>query len=105
MAAQHTSIAKAYKKLGLLKKLQFNVSRKILSLLYATFYRPQLEYASKVWSCWSNNDSDKLEKLQLAAAKIVNNNITSIASLDSLYHESWWDLDSRKEKLKTTMKK
>lgn len=73
---------------------------KFLSLLYATFYRPQLEYASKVWSCWSNNDSDKLEKLQLAAAKIVNNNITSIASLDS-----WWDLDSRKEKLKTTMKK
>lgn len=65
-----------------------------------------MEYASEVWSGCSNYDSDKLEKLQLVAARIVTG-LTSIASRDSLYQETGWEslLDRRKEKLKTTMYK
>lgn len=45
-----------------------------------------------------------LKKLQLTAARIVTG-LTSIASRDSLYQETWCEslLDRRKEKLKTTM--
>ena len=68
--------AKAYKKL----RLKLKVSRKTLSVLYTTFKRPHLEYASEVWSGCSNRDSEKLEKLQLAAARIVND-LTLLVSL------------------------
>ena len=99
-------LAKAYKKLGLLKKLKFKVSSKTLSLLYTTFIRPSLEYASEVWGGCSNQDSEKLEKLQLAAARIVTG-LTSLASRDSLYFETGWEplLARRKFKLKTIMYK
>jgi hypothetical protein len=83
-------LAKAYKKLGLLKKQKFKVSAKTLSLLYTTFITPSLEYASEVWDGCSNKDSEKLQKLQLAAARIVTG-LTSLASRDSLYFETGWE--------------
>ena len=99
-------LANAYKKLGLLKKLQFKVNYKTLSLLYTTFIRPSLEYASEVWGGCSNQDSEKLVKLQLAAARIVTG-LTSLASRDSLYFETGWEplIVRRRTKLKTIMYK
>lgn len=41
-------VKKVYKKLGLLKKLKFTVSRDILAQMYVSFIRPQLEYAVEV---------------------------------------------------------
>lgn len=52
----------AYKKIGLLKKLKFKANRKTLSLVYTSFIRPQLEYASVVWGGCHAFDSEKLEK-------------------------------------------
>ena len=99
-------LASANKKLGLLKKLKFKVSAKTLSLLYTTFIRPSLEYASEVWGGCSNQESEKLEKLQLAAARIVTG-LTSLASRDSLYFETGWEplIVRRRVKLKTIMYK
>ena len=96
----------AYKKLSLLKKLKFKVNRKTLSLMYTSFIRPQLEYASVVWGCCQQGDSDKLEKLQLYAARIVTG-LTTIASKDSLYFETGWEpLSCRRQeaRLKTMFK-
>ena len=39
--------------------------------MYKTFVRPILEYASVVWVGCINSDLDKLEKVQLYAARIV----------------------------------
>lgn len=50
--------AYAFKKLGLLKNLQFKVSPKTLLLLNAILIRPLLEYASEVWSRCLNQDSE-----------------------------------------------
>lgn len=67
------------------------VNHKTLSLLCNTFIRPQLEYASEVWGGCSNQDSIKLEKLHLAAARLVTG-LTMLASRDSLYYETGWEI-------------
>lgn len=64
------------------------------------------EYASVVWGCCQQGDSDKLEKLQLYAARIVTG-LTTIASKDSLYFETGWEpLSCRRQeaRLKTMFK-
>jgi hypothetical protein len=38
---------------------------------YLTFIRPVLEYASEVWDNCGQINSDRLEKVQLEAARIV----------------------------------
>lgn len=42
-------VSSAYKKLGLLKHLQFIIGRKNLSKLYTTFIRYVFEYSSVIW--------------------------------------------------------
>lgn len=58
--------------------------------MYTSFIRPQLEYASVVWGGCYANDSEKLEKLQLHAARIVTG-LTIFASRESLYFETGWE--------------
>lgn len=82
------------------------VNHKTLSLLCNTFIRPQLEYASEVWGGCSNQDSERLEKLLLAAARIVKG-LTKLASWDSLYYKTGLETfaDGRNEKLRTLVYK
>ena len=56
-------LSKVKTKWGLMKKLKFKLSRKTLSLMYTTFVRPILEYASEVWGGCNQTDAEKLEKL------------------------------------------
>ena len=42
-------ISTAFKKLNLMKKFKFKLNRKAISLMYKSFIRPHLEYASDVW--------------------------------------------------------
>ena len=73
-----------------MKKLKFRLNRTSLSLLYTSFIRPQLEYASEVWGGCSSVDSDRLEKIQLIAARIVTG-LPIFSSRESLYFETGWD--------------
>ena len=89
-----------------MKKLKFRLNRTSLSLLYTSFIRPQLEYASEVWGGCSSVDSDRLEKIQLIAARIVTG-LPIFASRESLYFETGWDtLSCRRQisRLKTMYK-
>ncbi|XP_062621091.1 uncharacterized protein LOC134282700, partial [Saccostrea cucullata] len=70
--------------------------------MYTTFIRPQLEYASLVWGGCNIGDSEKLEKLQLCAARIVTG-LTLLASKDALYFETGWEpLHERRKKTRLT---
>ena len=80
----------AHKKLGLIKKLKFTLCRNKLSKMYVTFVRPLLEYASVVWDGCSILDTDKLEKVQLNAVRIVTG-LPILASKESLYFETGWE--------------
>jgi hypothetical protein len=52
--------------------------------VYITFIRPILEYGSEVWDNCGAVNSDRLEKVQTEAARIVTG-LTSYASLDSMF--------------------
>ena len=58
-----------------------------LCTLYLTFIRPLLEYAGEVWDNCTLADSERLEKIQLEAARIVTG-LTSYASILSIYKET-----------------
>ena len=77
----------ASRHLSVLPKLKFTLKKEILSKLYIVFIRPLLEYASEVWDGCTIANSDKLEKIQLEAARIVTG-LTSFASKQSLYLET-----------------
>lgn len=96
----------AFKKCGLLKKLKYKLGREHLSKLYISFIRPTLEYASIVWDGCSVHDADKLEKVQLCAARIVTG-LPIFVSREALYLETGWEiLQTRRyiPKMKTMFK-
>jgi hypothetical protein len=74
--------------------LQFGFKRRELEKIYLTVIRPVLEFASEVWDNCGQTISDRLEKVQLEAARIVTG-LPSFASKHSIYIETGW------EKLKT----
>jgi hypothetical protein len=67
--------------------LKFILKREILEKVYLTFIRPLLEYSCVVWDNCSHTDNDRLEKLQLEAARIVTG-LTAYLSWVSLYQEN-----------------
>ena len=60
-----------------------------MSKLYISFIRPNIEYASIVWDGCSARDIEKLEKVQLSAARIVTG-LPIFTSRESLYTETGW---------------
>ena len=71
--------------------------------MYTSFIRPHLEYASDVWGGSSFSNAEKLEQVQLLAARIVSG-LPIFASKTSLYYETdWIPLFSRRKiaRLKT----
>jgi hypothetical protein len=83
-----------------LRKLKLFLKREILEKIYLTFIRSLLEYSCEVWDNCSQTDNDRLETLQLEAARIVTG-LTVYSSRDSLYQETGWEkLSSRRERRK-----
>ena len=67
-----------------------------VSKLYTVFIRPTLEYASIAWDGCSTHDIEKLEKVQLSAARIITG-LPIFASSESFYTEtSWQTLQNRR---------
>lgn len=64
----------------------------ILSQMHVYFIRPQLEYAAELWAGWTKMDTEKLERVQLHAARIVRG-LTSIiiASRKLIDFETGWE--------------
>ena len=74
----------ASKQVDYLRKLKYQLPRTVLNKLYCTYIRPLLEYASEVWDGCNENDANRLEQIQLNAARIVTG-LPIFASLNSLY--------------------
>jgi hypothetical protein len=54
------------------RKLKFKLERNYLEKIYLIFIRPILEYASEVWLNCGQFNSNRLEKMQIEAAGIVD---------------------------------
>ena len=75
----------------------------MLNKLYCTYIRPLLEYASEVWDGCTIADSNRLEQVQLTAARIVTG-LPTFSSLCSLYSETGWEtLAERRRNKKFTL--
>ena len=93
-------VTKGMKMVNILKYLQFRLSRKSLEILYLSFIRPLLEYGSVVWSNCTSQDSQNLENVQLAAARIITG-ATSGTRHQLIYEESGLEkLSERRNKSK-----
>lgn len=91
-------VKNAYQRLCLLKKLKFSIGRNTLSKMYMTFIRPLIEYCSVVWDGYLLQDVEKLEKVQLCAARIITG-LPILSSRESLYLETGWTPLSERRKL------
>ena len=87
----------ALKQINVLRKLKFILSKQALANIYLTFIRPHLEYACEVWDGCFNREIDKLEKIQLEAARIVTG-LTKFASREALYFETGWEVLAERRK-------
>ena len=83
-------IEKSSKQINVLRKLKVKLKRNYLEKMYLTFIRPILEYASEVWFNCGQFNSNRLEKVQIEAARIVCG-FHSYASIASIYKETGWD--------------
>ena len=67
--------SKANQKGGLFKRCFINKSAECVTNLYASIIRPNLEYASVVWSPWLKKDIELLEKAQKRVLKLSRESI------------------------------
>ena len=93
-------VDKAYKKLNILRSLKFDLDRLTLQIMYFSFIRPVLEYGDIIFDNCPSYYSEKLEKINIEAARIVTG-ATKLVSINTLYNECGWDtLEKRREKHK-----
>ena len=99
-------IKRCAKMIGVLRKLKMNISRKCLNQMFLSYIKPILEYADVVWDGCSIDNTDRLERIQLEAARIVTG-LTRSTHLERLYSEvGWFPLSQhRKERKLTTLYK
>jgi hypothetical protein len=64
-------LEKASKRLNVLRKFKFTVDRQSLETIYFSYIRPILEYTDIVWDNITKHMCEKLEKINLEAARIV----------------------------------
>ena len=65
-------VAKAQKMLGLLYRTSKDIDdNSVKRLLYLTWVRPTLEYASPVWSPYKRRNINKIEKVQRRASRLI----------------------------------
>jgi hypothetical protein len=76
-------IERTCKQLNILRKLQYRLKRDYLEKIYLVFIRPILEYASDIWDNCRHTNCNRLEKVQIEAARIVTG-LSIYASLDSI---------------------
>jgi hypothetical protein len=91
------------KRIHILRKLKYLLSRSHLSKIYKTYILPILEYGCELWDDCCIRDTQKLECLQLEAARIVTG-LPIYSSAESLYFETGWSkLEDRRKSRKLNL--
>ena len=89
---------KANKKIFVMAKLKNILDRKTLETIYTCFVRPALEYGSIIWQSCTQTEGNRLEAIQLRAAKIITGGIIRTNS-NLLYEETKIEkLESRRDR-------
>ena len=83
-------VEKAYSSLGILRRFKYNLDRRTLQKIYFSFVRPILEYADIIWDNITEYLVNKVESIQLEAARIVTGG-NRLAPRYLLYKETGWE--------------
>ena len=78
-------LSSAARILGMIRKLQYSISRKSLNQIYISFLRPVLEYSAVVWDDYTLYKKESLEKIQHEAARIVTGLTRSVSIEKTLF--------------------
>ena len=71
-SGQYTEISKeANSNLGLISRTRVTGDKDTILRLYKSLERPQLEYCIQVWNPYLKQDTEKLEKVQRRATKMI----------------------------------
>ena len=93
----NTITKKANQTLGFIKRNIRVHNKDLKSTAYKTLVRPQLEYASTVWSPHTDQDIKKLEDVQRRAARWVMRDYQQTSSVTAMLQDlNWRTLDQRR---------
>ena len=92
-------IDSASKQISYLRKLKYQLSKSTLDKLHCTYIRPLLEYCSEVLDGCNMTDANRLEQVQLNAARIVTG-LPIFASKRALYYETGWKTLAERRKVR-----
>ena len=94
----------ANKTLGFVKRNVVIKNKDIKTMAYNSLVRPQVEYASVVWSPYTKDNINKIEKVQRRAARWVTNDYSSYSSVtDMLSNLGWRSLENRRTDTRLAM--
>lgn len=74
-------VSKAHRTLGYLRRNFSRAPSSLKQLLYTTYVRSQLEYASSIWDPWHSTLIHTLEAIQNRSARFILNNFNRTASV------------------------
>ena len=80
----------ANRSLGFIKRNVKTKKEAVKELAYKTLVRPQVEYASSVWSPHTKQNISKLEMTQRRAARWVKNNYPPYESISNMLEDLGW---------------
>ena len=87
----------ANRTLGFFKRNIKTKNKAICTAAYQTLVRPQVEYASTVWSPFTQTYFNKIEMVQRRAVRLVNSNFSTYASVSSMLNSlGWRSLEDRR---------
>ena len=92
-------LKKAYSRINILRKFRFILDRFTLERIYMSYIRPILEYGDVIWDSTNQSIVNKIENVQLDAARIVTGG-NKLTSIQKLYDAKWEKLSVRREKHK-----
>ena len=95
--------AKISKAITGLKLARPFVPQHVLILIYNALVLPLFDYCDVVWGNLNQGLSDRLQKLQNRAARIITKSDYSIRSIDILNKLNWDNLETRRFKHKATL--
>ena len=89
--------------IGALKRVRPFISKETAIQIYNALIMPHFDYCSPVWDCLSGYLSDKLQKLQNRAARVITKSPFDASSNHLLSTLSWERLSLRRKKQKAVM--
>ena len=96
---------KIFSALGALKRIRPFISESTALQIYQALILPHFDYCSPVWDELSVTLSDKLQKLQNRAARVITRSSYQYDTSSSilLNRRNWHNLSTRRKKLKATL--